>query len=128
MKLEVDKADFATVCKAIGRLPNLCELTIDKLATNSPIEDSSLFANADPMLAWGERLAVITLGSLDKCPLEAGIRGIKALLLHAGALEKLEVPHSAKQHVVAIVETHRDRYRHLANVPLIVNDTEILLE
>ncbi|KAJ1921294.1 hypothetical protein LPJ71_001328, partial [Coemansia sp. S17] len=65
-KLQVDKADYATVCKAIGRLPNLCELTIRYLATGSFIEDSFLFTSADPMLAWGAKLAMVKITSLDK--------------------------------------------------------------
>ncbi|KAJ2253839.1 hypothetical protein GGI13_002485, partial [Coemansia sp. RSA 455] len=60
-KLQVDKADYATVYMTIGRLPNLCELTVCILDLGSFAGDSSLSISADPMLAWGKRLTVLTI-------------------------------------------------------------------
>ncbi|KAJ2102319.1 hypothetical protein GGI09_001275 [Coemansia sp. S100] len=118
-KLKVDKADYTTVCKAIGCLPNLCELTIDKLATSSFIEDSSLFDSADPMLAWGARLKLIVIAKLDlDYPLAVSVGCIQALILHAGALSTLEVSRLAIQHVATFIDKYKDRHPHLANIQL----------
>ncbi|KAJ2260726.1 hypothetical protein GGI01_002794 [Coemansia sp. RSA 376] len=83
--LEVDKADYATACKTVGRLPNLCELTIRKLVMSSYIEDSSLFTSADPLLAWGEKLAILYIYFFEgDCPLADCVGSIQDLILHAG--------------------------------------------
>ncbi|KAJ2071324.1 hypothetical protein GGH13_003432 [Coemansia sp. S155-1] len=116
-KLELPNVEYTTVCKAIGQLPNLCELAIHRLATNSPIEDSSLFTSADPMLAWGEKLVLFHVRNFsDDSPLAVCIDDIQALLLHAGALKKLAVPESVHRLVVAFIDMYKDRYPHLANV------------
>ncbi|KAJ2743942.1 hypothetical protein GGI19_006646 [Coemansia pectinata] len=127
-KLEIPSADYATVCKAIGRLPNLCELTIRSLATSSSIEDLSLFISADPMLAWGDKLAKLTIRDFSEdCSLTVCVGEIQALILHAGALEKLEVPYSAIQDVTTFIDMYKDRHPHLANIQLL-NDAEIFFE
>ncbi|KAJ2097905.1 hypothetical protein GGI09_003584 [Coemansia sp. S100] len=129
--LEVDQADYTTVCKAISRLPNLCELTISSLefgnlVSSGSTEDSALFISADPMLAWGERLAILTICNFDEnCPLSLCIDGIQALLLHAGALEKLIVPESVHRLVVGFVDMYKDRYSHLANIQLLIDETNM---
>ncbi|KAJ2422096.1 hypothetical protein GGF41_003627, partial [Coemansia sp. RSA 2531] len=116
-KLQVDKADYATVYMTIGRLPNLCELTVCILDLGSFAGDSSLSISADPMLAWGKRLTVLTIQYLDKgCPLTAAISVIQALIRRAVALEKLEVPHPVRQHVCRFIDMYKDRYPHLANM------------
>ncbi|KAJ2754503.1 hypothetical protein GGI19_002351 [Coemansia pectinata] len=127
-KLEINKADYDIVCKAIGRLPNLCELTIHSLATSISIEASSLFISADPMLAWGEKLATMIICDFDKdCSLTALISGIRALIQHAGALEKLEVPYSAIQDVTTLIDMYKDRHPHLTNIQLL-NDADFFFE
>ncbi|KAJ2062599.1 hypothetical protein GGI17_002293 [Coemansia sp. S146] len=127
-KLEIPSVDYATVCKAIGRLPNLCELTIHRLATSSSIEDSSLFISADPMLAWGEKLAKLTIGDFSEdCSLTVCVGEIQALILHAGAIEKLEVPYSAIQDMATFIDVYRDRHPHLANIQLL-NDADLFFE
>ncbi|KAJ1912440.1 hypothetical protein GGI16_005408 [Coemansia sp. S142-1] len=119
-KLKVYKADYATVYMTIGRLPNLCELTIHTLDLGSFAGDSSLSISADPMLAWGERLTVLIIQYLDKdCPLIAGINVIQALIRRAVALEKLEVPRLVSQHVVRFIDMSKDRYSHLANITVL---------
>ncbi|KAJ2353819.1 hypothetical protein GGH92_000421 [Coemansia sp. RSA 2673] len=129
--LEVDQADYTTVCKAISRLPNLCELTISSLefgnlVSSGSTEDSALFISADPMLAWGERLAILIICNFDEnCPLSLCIDGIQALLLHAGALEKLIVPESVHRLVVGFVDMYKDRYSHLANIQLLIDETNM---
>ncbi|KAJ2869144.1 hypothetical protein GGH93_006249, partial [Coemansia aciculifera] len=127
-KLEIPSVDYATVCKAIGQLPNLRELTIRSLATSSSIEDLSLFINADPMLAWGEKLAKLTIRDFSEdCSLTVCVGEIQALILHAGALEKLSVPKSAIQPLVAYIKTHRGRYPHLAKIMLRKKKTAVFL-
>ncbi|KAJ2062611.1 hypothetical protein GGI17_002305 [Coemansia sp. S146] len=127
-QLEVNKADYDIVCKAIGRLPNLCELTIHRLATSSSIEDSSLFISADPMLAWGERLTTMIIRDFSEdCSLTVCVGEIQALILHAGAIEKLEVPYSAIQDMATFIDVYRDCHPHLANIQLL-NDAEIFFE
>ncbi|KAJ2428163.1 hypothetical protein GGF41_001454 [Coemansia sp. RSA 2531] len=116
-KLQVDEADYVTVCKVIDRLPNLCELAIFILDLGSFAGDSSLSISADPMLAWGERLTVLTIQYLDKgCLLTAAISVIQALIRRAVALEKLEVPRLVSQHIVRFIDMSKDRYPHLANI------------
>ncbi|KAJ2754100.1 hypothetical protein GGI19_002651 [Coemansia pectinata] len=127
-KLEIPSVDYATVCKAIGQLPNLCELTVHNLATSSSIEDLSLFTNADPMSAWGEKLAKLTIRDFSEdCSLTVCVSEIQALILHAGALEKLEVPYSAIQDVTTFIDMYKDRHPHLANIQLL-NDAETFFE
>ncbi|KAJ2247431.1 hypothetical protein GGI13_005047 [Coemansia sp. RSA 455] len=129
--LEVDQVDYTTVCKAISRLPNLCELTISSLefgnlVSSGSTEDSALFISADPMLAWGERLAILTICNFDEnCPLSLCVDGIQALLLHARALEKLAVPESVHRLVVGFVDMYKDRYSHLANIQLLIDETDM---
>ncbi|KAJ2243749.1 hypothetical protein GGI13_006487 [Coemansia sp. RSA 455] len=116
-KLELPNVDYTTVCKVIGRLPNLGYLIVHNLATGSPIEDSSLFTSADPMLAWGEKLVLLHVRDFsDDSPLAVCIDVIQALLLHAGALKKLAVPESVHRLVVAFIDMYKDRYPHLANL------------
>ncbi|KAJ2754502.1 hypothetical protein GGI19_002350 [Coemansia pectinata] len=123
-KLDIRKVDYATVCKAIGRLPNLCELTVHNLefssvATYSFLTDSSLFISPDPMLAWGAKLKLIVIVAFDEdYPLPVCASGIQALILHAGALSRLEVSRLAIQHVAAFIDIYKDRYPHLANMQL----------
>ncbi|KAJ2864425.1 hypothetical protein GGH94_002930 [Coemansia aciculifera] len=116
-KLKVGNADYATVCKVIGQLPNLCELTIGSLATSSSIEDSLSFISANPMRTWGEKLAILTIYDLRSgCPLMACVGDIQALILHTGGLKKLIVPMLAIIPVTRFIDVYKYRYPHLANV------------
>ncbi|KAJ2469831.1 hypothetical protein GGI03_000063 [Coemansia sp. RSA 2337] len=127
--LEVDKADYATACKTVGRLPNLCELTIRKLVMSSYIEDSSLFTSADPLLAWGEKLAILYIYFFEgDCPLADCVGSIQALILHAGALKKLEVPESSHSFIDRFIGTYADRYPHLADILLLDLDMDLSFE
>ncbi|KAJ2053983.1 hypothetical protein IW146_001031 [Coemansia sp. RSA 922] len=122
--LEVGMTDYATACKAIGRLPNLCELTIRKLVTSSYIEDSSLFTSADPLLAWGEKLENLYIYYFEgDCPLADCVGSLQDLILHVGALKKLEVPESSYSFIDRFIGTYADRYPHLANIQLFVEWT-----
>ncbi|KAJ2042812.1 hypothetical protein H4S04_007102 [Coemansia sp. S16] len=116
-KLEVDKADYTTVCKAISRLPSISHLILQNLATNSFIEDSSLFTSADSMLAWGAELPMVKISTLDKdCHLMALVSGIQALILRVGALCRLSVPELIIEPVLAFIKTGRGRYYHFENI------------
>ncbi|KAJ2431161.1 hypothetical protein GGF41_000673 [Coemansia sp. RSA 2531] len=127
--LEVDKADYATACKTVGRLPKLCELTIRKLVTSSYIEDSSLFTSADPLLAWGEKLAILYIYFFEgDCPLADCVGSIQALILRAGALKKLEVPESSHPFIDRFLDTYADRYPHLADILLLDIEVELPFE
>ncbi|KAJ2068663.1 hypothetical protein GGH13_004818, partial [Coemansia sp. S155-1] len=116
-QLQVNKADCVTVYTMIGRLPNLCELTIFILDLGSFAGDSSLSISEDPILAWGERLTVLIIQYLDQdCPLTAAISVIQALVRRTVALERLQVPESVHRLVVAFIDMYKDRYPHLANI------------
>ncbi|KAJ2040726.1 hypothetical protein H4S03_000841 [Coemansia sp. S3946] len=123
--LDIRKVDYSTVCKAIGRLPNLCELAIIRLefnymATDSLSVDSSLFTSADPLLLWGaklKRVAIYEFGmdySLSVC-----VGGIQALILHTGTLKKLYAPESKRQLIAEFIDDYKDRCPHLANIQLL---------
>ncbi|KAJ1820398.1 hypothetical protein LPJ60_003228, partial [Coemansia sp. RSA 2675] len=64
-KLELVSINYKTLCKLIARLPNLTKFEAYSLefgadTVESLAEDESLFASADPLLAWGARLATVT--------------------------------------------------------------------
>ncbi|KAJ2053981.1 hypothetical protein IW146_001033 [Coemansia sp. RSA 922] len=127
--LEVDKADYATACKTVGRLPNLCELTIRKLVMSSYIEDSSLFTSADPLLAWGEKLESLSIYFFEgDCPLADCVGSLQDLILHAGALKKLDVPESSRLFIDRFIGTYADRYPHLADILLLDIEVELPFE
>ncbi|KAJ2064695.1 hypothetical protein GGI17_000837 [Coemansia sp. S146] len=89
--LTIETVDFNTVCMAIGRLPNLTELSIYVLqfgdnSTYSSSADASLFIN---------------------------------LILHVGALKKLVVPYKTKQLVVMFIDMCKYRYPNMANIHII---------
>ncbi|KAJ2059699.1 hypothetical protein GGI17_004226 [Coemansia sp. S146] len=126
--LQFHSVNYSKVCRAIGRLPNLCELIIRYLefgnkASDSSAVDSSLFFNADPMVSWGAKLATVEINALDrKYPVSVCVDSIQAFILHAGALKALTVPESAEELVDAFIEIHTDRYSHLADIDLISSD------
>ncbi|KAJ2059522.1 hypothetical protein GGI17_004343 [Coemansia sp. S146] len=112
--LDIGKVDYTTVCKAIGRLPNLSKLTISSLEFGDVATDSffaywSLIISADRQLAWGEKLAALVIRNFNKsCPLEVCISGIQALILQLGALKELVVPKAANPLVAAFIDMHQD--------------------
>ncbi|KAJ2863142.1 hypothetical protein GGH94_003806 [Coemansia aciculifera] len=127
--LEVDKADYATACKTVGRLPNICELTIRNLATSSYIEDSSMFISKDPILAWGEKLAILSIYFFEgDCPLAVCVGSIQDIILHAGALKKLDVPESSHLLIDRFIGTYADRYPHLADILLLDIEMDLSFE
>ncbi|KAJ2828558.1 hypothetical protein GGI24_002362 [Coemansia furcata] len=124
-QLLVDTVNHATVCRAIGRLPNLCGLTIeylefDSLNMDGFSTDASLFVSVDPMLAWGEKLATLTIRDFhEKCSLAVYVGCIQALISHAGALCKLVVLKSARQPIAMFINSYKDCYPHLARIQLL---------
>ncbi|KAJ2062600.1 hypothetical protein GGI17_002294 [Coemansia sp. S146] len=120
--LQVGDVDYDAVCKAIGRLPNLCKLTVSRLKCSSVVTDtfsadSSLYISADPKLAWGEKLIAVTITKFyQDSPIAVCVDSIQALILHAGALNRLYVPEPAKQLMVKFIDMYMDRHRHLANM------------
>ncbi|KAJ2431160.1 hypothetical protein GGF41_000672 [Coemansia sp. RSA 2531] len=123
--LSIQTVNYTTVCKAIGRLPNLTalvisylefgDMTIDRLSA-----DSLLFNSVDPMLTWGKKLAMLAICNLYITPLFAASIGvIQDLILHAGTLKKLFVPVSKRQLVDAFIDDYKDRCPHLANIQLL---------
>ncbi|KAJ2830546.1 hypothetical protein FBU31_002468 [Coemansia sp. 'formosensis'] len=123
--LAVQTVDYAANCRAIGQLPNLRELVIETLsfgdmAMNSFSADSPLFISVDPLLDWGENLETLRIFDFSEDSILAtGIGGIQELILHAGTLKKLLVPESAKQFVATFIDTHKDRFLHLADIKLL---------
>ncbi|KAJ2341982.1 hypothetical protein GGH92_005575 [Coemansia sp. RSA 2673] len=123
--LVVRKVDYSTACKVIGRLPNLTEfrtshLEFSDMSIDSFYADSSLFINADPMLAWGTTLTRLTIRNFSADhSLAVCVRGIQALVLHASALKKLFVPESTIPLVVRFIGLRKDQYPHLANIQLL---------
>ncbi|KAJ2754101.1 hypothetical protein GGI19_002652 [Coemansia pectinata] len=124
-KLEVRDVDYAAVCKAIGRLPNLRELIVYRLVfdithSDSFIIDLSLFTSADPMLTWGEKLAMLAIHEVSRdYPVAAYIGGIHTFILHTGRLEKLSMPQSTIQLVGSFIDMYKDYHPHLANIQLL---------
>ncbi|KAJ2885358.1 hypothetical protein H4R27_001438 [Coemansia aciculifera] len=120
--LDIGKVDYAAACKAIGRLPNLSQLTISSLefgdvATDSFSAKLSLFISADRHLTWGEKLVTLVIRNFEKSyPLVVCVCGIQALILHLGALKELVVPKAATQLVVAFINMHQNQHPHLANM------------
>ncbi|KAJ2868530.1 hypothetical protein GGH94_000062 [Coemansia aciculifera] len=123
--LIVRKVDYSTACKVIGRLPNLTEfrttpLEFSDMATDSFSAESSLFISADPMLAWGTKLARLTIRNFGKDDsLAACVSAIQALVLHASALKKLFVPQSTIHLVARLSDIYQGRYPHLASIQLL---------
>ncbi|KAJ2116881.1 hypothetical protein GGI01_002793 [Coemansia sp. RSA 376] len=123
--LAIARVDYTVICKSIGRLPNLVELTISNLEfDNTAIDrfsaDSLLFNSVDPMLAWGTKLALVSIDEFYMdYPVSVCIGGIQALILHAGALKKLFVPESRRQLVAAFIGDYKDRCPHLADIQLL---------
>ncbi|KAJ2054243.1 hypothetical protein H4S04_000133 [Coemansia sp. S16] len=126
--LQLDSIGYTRVCKVIGQLPSIRELTIYCLefidmAGDSLSANSSLFINADPMVTWATNLTRLVISRFNKsCPLAVGVGGIQALILHAGALSELVVPKLAEDPVDEFIETHKHRYAHLADIDLFGSD------
>ncbi|KAJ2041723.1 hypothetical protein H4S03_000140 [Coemansia sp. S3946] len=120
--LDIGKVRYTTICRAIGQLPKLCQLTVNRLefsdmATHDSTVEWSLFTSADPMLIWGEKLATLTVRNFNKsCPLMDCVGGIQALILHAGAIKELVVPRLANQHMFTFIDMFKDKHPHLANL------------
>ncbi|KAJ2827082.1 hypothetical protein FBU31_003268 [Coemansia sp. 'formosensis'] len=124
-KLVVQRVDYATICKAIGRLPNLCELTILYLVFGDMAVDDfsahpSLFISADPLLAWGMKLETANILSFgNDYFLTVVIGTIQDFIQHAGELKNLVVPKFARQPVAAFIDVYKDRYPHLADIQVL---------
>ncbi|KAJ2028405.1 hypothetical protein IWW57_002168 [Coemansia sp. S610] len=121
-KLGVRTVDFYTACKAIGRLPNLANLSVNCLELDTALSagfaiDMSLFESADPMLAWGGRLATLSIYDFSVgSPLAVCVRCIQALVLHAEALGRLNVPKSTMQPLSLFIDMYKGRHPHLSNI------------
>ncbi|KAJ2840463.1 hypothetical protein FBU31_000393 [Coemansia sp. 'formosensis'] len=124
-KLELKRASYATVCKAIGRLPNLGELIIryfefGDMVTGRFYAEPSLFISSDALLAWGEKIDMVQIYVfVDACPFTVYCSGIQALILHMGALKYLYLPQSINQPVAMVINSYKDRYPHLAKIQLL---------
>ncbi|KAJ2115948.1 hypothetical protein IW146_001908 [Coemansia sp. RSA 922] len=120
--LDIGKVRYTTICRAIGQLPKLRQLTINRLefsdmATHNSTVDLPLFTSADPMLIWGEKLATLLVRNFNKSyPLMDCVGGIQALILHAGAIKELVVPRLANQHMFTFIDMFKDKHPHLANL------------
>ncbi|KAJ2748880.1 hypothetical protein GGI19_005926 [Coemansia pectinata] len=123
--LLIQKVDYVTVCKAIGRMPNLTRLVISYLkfgdmTIDSYSTDSLLFNSADPMQSWGEKLATLNICDFSAArSFAVCIGGIQDFILHTGALKELFVPESSKQLVAAFIDIYKDPCPHLANIQLL---------
>ncbi|KAJ2733694.1 hypothetical protein IW152_002877 [Coemansia sp. BCRC 34962] len=121
-KLGVVSINFKTLCRVIARLPNLTDfeayfLEFGAATVEGLVVDESLFSSTDPLLAWGAKLATVTVNTLDEdCPLAVNAYGIQSFILNAGALIGLAVPELVEPHVYAFVDTFKDSYPHLANI------------
>ncbi|KAJ2746704.1 hypothetical protein GGI20_001125 [Coemansia sp. BCRC 34301] len=122
--LKLDGVSYETLCKLIARLPNLADfrtsyLEFETVLADGLSVDESLFRSLDPLLAWGERLAAITIGRLHgNCPVSVGAQGILAIVVRLGALRKLALPSSIQPLLVAFIDTNKSRFPHLANLAL----------
>ncbi|KAJ2064911.1 hypothetical protein GGI17_000718 [Coemansia sp. S146] len=124
-RLFLRRVNYTTACKAIGHLPNLTgfrtlHLEFGDVAIDSFTADSPLFISADPMLAWGEKLATVIIRGFDEDgSLAVCISGIQDLILHVGALKGLAVPESSYSLIDRSIGTYEDRYPHLADIQLL---------
>ncbi|KAJ2910371.1 hypothetical protein GGI21_000938 [Coemansia aciculifera] len=118
------RISYETLCKLIARLPNLSKLwticlLFDTAQTVDLSFDSELFCSVDPLLPWGAKLACVTiLDFSDESPTNVTISGIRAFILHTGALKDLIVPGDAFLAIDAFIGANKDRCPHLANVVL----------
>ncbi|KAJ2461320.1 hypothetical protein GGF42_000263 [Coemansia sp. RSA 2424] len=120
--LRVEAVSYETFCELIARLPNLEVFITINLELGTILEDiislvDSLFLSTDPLLAWGAKLTMIKIAELDDSfPIAVSARRIQALIVPAGALERLIIPQSIKPSVVAFINKYKDRCPHLANI------------
>ncbi|KAJ2751494.1 hypothetical protein GGI19_004445 [Coemansia pectinata] len=123
--LGVISVNYVTICKVIARLPNLINFETNRLefgtaTVESLAADESLFISADPLLAWGEKLASIMITEFDvDCPLAVSACGIQALILNTGALTELSVPESLESLLNAFTIGYKDSSPHLANISIV---------
>ncbi|KAJ2018223.1 hypothetical protein GGI14_002449 [Coemansia sp. S680] len=123
-KLEVVTVDYATICKLIARLPNLAELIVHYLKFSTTLYkgfafDESLYCSADPLTAWGEKLATLKLFEFNNdCSFEVKLDGVQALIRRTSALSKLFVPQEMEPYLAEFIDAHKDCYAHLANIQL----------
>ncbi|KAJ2460749.1 hypothetical protein GGF42_000652 [Coemansia sp. RSA 2424] len=121
-KLSVHTVSFENICKLIARLPNLTSFRTFRLEfgltwAGAFSIDESLFHSADPLLAWGAKLATISIELFsDDYPVAASVIAIQALVLHAGALKMFFVPRSVTSSVAAFIDEYKHRYPHLDGI------------
>ncbi|KAJ2552864.1 hypothetical protein GGH95_005725, partial [Coemansia sp. RSA 1836] len=107
--LRVESVSCETFCELIARLPNLKGFTTINLEFGTILADTfslvePLFLSTDPLLAWGAKLTMIKIAEIDdSLPIAASACRIQALILPAGALERLIIPQSIKPSVVAFI-------------------------
>ncbi|KAJ2744852.1 hypothetical protein GGI20_002620 [Coemansia sp. BCRC 34301] len=122
--LKLDTVAYKTFCRLVARLPNLVDfrtscLELGGTLTNGFAVDESLFLCSDPMLAWGERLAVIGVLRLgNDCSVDAGAYAIQAIIAHAAGLRKLTVPSYLDPLLAVFIGRKKNGFPHFANVEI----------
>ncbi|KAJ2507287.1 hypothetical protein IWW47_001170 [Coemansia sp. RSA 2052] len=126
-KLEMYTVSFEAFCKLVSRLPNLSYFRTTILEFGSTlVGDFSvvepLFLSTDPLMAWGAKLATLTIQEVSgSFPIAANAHSILALALHAGALKEFTVPEHIMPSVVAFIDEYKDRYPHLDGIELLID-------
>ncbi|KAJ2430654.1 hypothetical protein GGF41_000894 [Coemansia sp. RSA 2531] len=121
-KLEVVTVDYTTICKLITRLPNLAELIVHYLKFSTALYDGfafdkSLYSSANPLTAWGEKLATLKLFEFNNdCSFEVKLDGVQALIRRTSALSQLFVPQAMEPYLAEFIDAQKDCYAHLANI------------
>ncbi|KAJ2460344.1 hypothetical protein GGF42_000893 [Coemansia sp. RSA 2424] len=122
--LSVHTVSYETLCKLISRLPNLTSFQASRLDFSTTLADTfsideSLFLITDLQLAWGAKLATLTIQEVsDDYPVEASVIAIQALALRANALKMFFVPMRIRSSVAAFIDEYKNRYPHLTDIVL----------
>ncbi|KAJ2837647.1 hypothetical protein FBU31_001096, partial [Coemansia sp. 'formosensis'] len=112
-KLEVITVDYATTCKLIARLPTLRDLHVFRLKfgvaqASGLAPDGLLYCCADPMMTWGEKLALIKIVEFDEdIPLAAVVEGVQDLVLHTSALSQLHLPDPIDSYLSKFIDAYK---------------------
>ncbi|KAJ2733690.1 hypothetical protein IW152_002873 [Coemansia sp. BCRC 34962] len=123
-RLAVVVVDYVTVCKLIALLPSLAELSVFTLKLGVSLGGEldmaeSLYSSADPLLAWGERLATIRILEFSEhCPSAVAVGSVQDLILHATSLAYLYVPEPLGPYLIEFVDKKKSRHAHLGKISI----------